>query len=200
MSSTPQRQPLQERVATVIKEAAAAVLAVRPEAGMVDVAVEAGVARATVYRYFPTRGALLDELLADARARAADALDTARIAEMDAPRAVDRAVRALLELGPAFVVLMRAGGGEGDAVAERLRRMIRRGQGAGDIRDDVPDAWLTASLVGLILSVQGGAGTLGRDDTVAAVASLFLEGAHADGRGDAGSLRHSPTPLRDQRG
>src|ERR671923_968724 len=72
MSSAPQpaplqpprpRQALQERVAAAILEAAARVLAVGGEqASMNDVAAAAGVARATLYRYFPSRQALLDEL------------------------------------------------------------------------------------------------------------------------------------------
>src|ERR687884_1655109 len=57
------RQALQERVAAAILEAAARVLATGGEqASMNDVAAAAGVARATLYRYFPSRQALLDEL------------------------------------------------------------------------------------------------------------------------------------------
>src|SRR5918911_2194199 len=57
------RQALQERVAAAILEAAARVLAAGGEqASMNDVAAAAGVARATLYRYFPSRQALLDEL------------------------------------------------------------------------------------------------------------------------------------------
>src|ERR671931_2542595 len=57
------RQALQERVAGAILEAAARVLAVGGEQASVnDVAAAAGVARATLYRYFPSRQALLDEL------------------------------------------------------------------------------------------------------------------------------------------
>lgn len=194
------REPLQQRVASVILEAAARVLARRAGASMVEVAAEAGVARATVYRYFPARQALLDELVQDARDRAAAALDDARVAEVDPHLAVDRVVRTLLELGPAFVVLMRerAAGAGTDAgadadVAGRVREAIRRGQGAGWIRRDVPDAWLTETLLGLVLSVQTAGGTLGRDDTVAAVSSLFLHGARAASPDDPGA-RPAPGP------
>src|ERR671934_831261 len=72
------RQALQERVAAAILEAAARLLATGGEqASMNDVAAAAGVARATLYRYFPSRQVLLDELaqlaVADASAGLAGA-------------------------------------------------------------------------------------------------------------------------------
>jgi len=70
MSEPARRQALQQRVAAAILEGAAQIFAVQGEqASMNDVADAAGVARATVYRYFPNRDALLDEL---ARAAVAD--------------------------------------------------------------------------------------------------------------------------------
>src|ERR687897_916229 len=52
---------LRERVARAILESAAGVLATRGEdASISDVAAAAGLARATVYRYFPNRQALLE--------------------------------------------------------------------------------------------------------------------------------------------
>ncbi|MGH3259142.1 MAG: helix-turn-helix domain-containing protein, partial [Streptosporangiaceae bacterium] len=52
---------LRDRAARVILDAAAALLAERGESvSMADIAEAAGVGRATVYRYFPTKDALLD--------------------------------------------------------------------------------------------------------------------------------------------
>ena len=66
---------LQERVSGVILEAAAHVFAVDGrEASMGDIAGAAGVARATIYRYFASRSALLDELARLAVERAGERL------------------------------------------------------------------------------------------------------------------------------
>ena len=54
---------LHARVSAAILEAAAVVLVERGEqASMADVAAAAGMARATVYRYFPNREALFEAL------------------------------------------------------------------------------------------------------------------------------------------
>jgi TetR/AcrR family transcriptional regulator, mexCD-oprJ operon repressor len=179
------RQALQERVAAAILEAAGRVLAVRGEqASMNDVAVAAGVARATLYRYFPSRQALLDELARIAADGAGMRLASARIEEVAAAEGVKRAVRALIEVGDPFVVVARERVLPDPeqferSVTEPLRRLFERGQLAGEIRDDVPSSWLTDALVGLVVSVLPSRPALGREDTIATIASLFLEGARS---------------------
>jgi TetR/AcrR family transcriptional regulator, mexCD-oprJ operon repressor len=187
------RQALQERVAGAILDAAARVLAVRGEqASMSDVATEAGVARATLYRYFPSRQALLDELGRIAAGDAGKRLAAARIEEVAAEEGVRRAIRALVEVGDSFVVVARERVRPDpeqfeQSVAAPLRRLFERGQAGGEIRDDIPSSWLTDSLVGLVVSVLPSRPALGREDTIAAVAALFLEGVRA---------RVAPTPMR----
>jgi AcrR family transcriptional regulator len=174
---------MQQRVATAILDAAARVLAGRGEpASMNDVAAEAGVARATLYRYFPNRQALLDELAEVAVVDAGARLSAARIDELPVEEAVPRAVRALLDVGDSFVVLVRATTrGDPDRfdanVAAPLRALFARAQETGDLRDDVPSEWLTEYLVGVAMSVLDSARELGRDDTIALVTSLFFDGA-----------------------
>src|ERR687889_79272 len=102
------RPALQERVAAAILEAAASVLLTRGEqASMTDVAAAAGVARATVYRYFPNRQSLLDELARLAVRSAGERLAAARIDEIPVADGITRAVRALVEVGDLFVVVAR---------------------------------------------------------------------------------------------
>jgi AcrR family transcriptional regulator len=177
----PARQALQQRVAEAILDAAAHTFATHERANLTDVAVVAGVARATVYRYFPNRRRLLDEL---ARRTAEDAhgrLEAARVSEVPVEEGLTRAVRAFVDMGDAFVVLARerdrTGAGEFDPlVASPLRELFEKGQSAGRIREGIPTAWLAESLVGIVAAVLRHR-TLGRDDTVATITSIFLEGA-----------------------
>jgi TetR/AcrR family transcriptional regulator, mexCD-oprJ operon repressor len=181
------RHPLQERVADAILEAAARVLVAHGEqANMTDVAAAAGVARATVYRYFPNRQALIDELAELAVQSAGERLASARINEIPVPEAITRAVRALVEVGDLLIVLareqLRPDAEQFDrSIGGPLRDLVERGQSAGAIRDDIPSAWLTDSLVGIVVSVLSSPPSRGREDTVAAIASLFVEGARRPG-------------------
>ena len=156
---TRRRQALQERVASAILDAAARVLATGAEhASMNDVAAAAGVARATLYRYFPSRQALLDELARVAADEAGARLASARVEEVAAEEGVKRAVRALIEAGDPFTVVARERVRPDpeqfeQRVLEPLRRLFERAQGAGEIREDIPTTWLTDALVGLVVSV-----------------------------------------------
>src|SRR5919198_480535 len=177
------RQALQERVTAAFLEAAARVLATAGEqASMNDVAAAAGVARATLYRYFPSRQALLDELARVAADEAGARLASARIDELAAEEGVRRAVRALIEVGDPFVVVARERVQPDPEQLERLvleplRRLFDHAQRAGEIRDDIPSSWLTDALLGLVVSLLPSRPALGREDTIAVVSSLFIDGA-----------------------
>jgi TetR/AcrR family transcriptional regulator, mexCD-oprJ operon repressor len=187
MMSEPARQPLQQRVAAAILDGAARILAVQGEqASMNDVAAAAGVARATVYRYFPNRQALLDELARAAVSEADEGLASARIDEVSPEEGVARAVRALVDVGDSFVLLARERVRSDPERFERrviqpLRQLFERGQAAGDIRPDIPSARLTESLIGLIVGVLTSTPPLGKEDIIATITGLFLDGARARG-------------------
>ena len=157
MSEPAPRQALQQRVAAAILDGAARMFAVQGEqASMNDVAAAAGVARATVYRYFPNRQALLDELAQAAVSDADARLASARIDEVAPEEGIARAVRALVDVGDSFVLLARERVRSDPERFERgvtqpLRQLFERGQAAGDIRADIPSARLTESLIGLIV-------------------------------------------------
>ena len=149
---------------------------------MNDVAAAAGVARATLYRYFPSRQALLDELGRVAADEAGARLASARVDELSAQEGVRRAVRALLETGDPFTVVARERVRPDpelfeQRVLEPIRRLFERAQSAGEIRADIPKTWLTDALVGLVVSVLSSRPVLGREDTIAVVSALFLDGA-----------------------
>ncbi len=185
MSQPARRHPLQQRVADVLVHAAARVFATRGEhASMNDVAVEAGVARATLYRYFPNRDALLDELARVAVTDAGAHLAASRVDEVPPVEGVRRTVRALADVGDFLFVLVRARTGSNPeqfewTIAAPLARLFERGQASGEIRADVPASWLTDALLGLVVSILAARPRAGREDTIAAITTLFLEGASA---------------------
>jgi AcrR family transcriptional regulator len=187
MSEPALRPTLQQRVAAAILDGAAQIFAVQGEqASMNDVAEAAGVARATVYRYFPNRESLLAAL---ARAAVGDVdarLASARIDEVAPEEGIARAVRALVDVGSSFVLLVRDRLRSDPEQFERklsepLRRLFERGQATGDIRGDITSARLTESLIGLIVGVMTSTPSLGREDMMATITGLFLDGARARG-------------------
>jgi TetR/AcrR family transcriptional regulator, mexCD-oprJ operon repressor len=175
------RRGLRERVAAEILVAAASVLASSEQASMNDVATAAGVARGTLYRYFPTRRSLLDQLRSSAVEDAANRLRASRIGEVAPLDGVERVIRAFVGGGELFVVGARerrttAGPDFDVSVMLPLRELIERGQATGAIRRDIDASWLSECLLGLALVGVSG-GRVGTEDTVAWVKGLFLDGA-----------------------
>ena len=176
-----------DRTAAAILDAAAHVLSEHGRsANMADVASAAGVSRATLYRYYPDREALLDAMashaLADAAARLADAgLERASVEE-----AIERIVRAIIAVGDRYAVILREHVKFDPAEAERLlgapmRAVFARGIESGLFRQDIA--------VEVLLELFGGAllaavklterHQLGVEEASAATASVFLDGARA---------------------
>jgi AcrR family transcriptional regulator len=174
---------LHARVSAAILEAAAAVLAERGEqASMADVATAAGMARATVYRYFPNREALFEALWRVAVEDAGERLAAGRLQEVPVPEAFERAVRALVAVGDYFVVVSRESARPDPDEFERqvaapLRELVERAQSLGEVRDDLPASWLMESLIGIVVAGLQTRPSLGADDTVTGITSLFLDGA-----------------------
>jgi TetR/AcrR family transcriptional repressor of mexCD-oprJ operon len=169
-------------VSKAIVTAAAEVLANRGgAANMADVAAAAGMARATVYRYFRTREALLERVAEVAVSDAGARLAEANLESVSPEEALVRAVRAFFDVGDYFVVLARERVSVEPAlraslIEKPLRRLFARGQKAGVFRSDLPPDWLASALVSVIEDVASKPASAGRDDTVERVSSLFLDG------------------------
>ena len=181
------RQPLQQRVTAAILDGAARVFVVAGEqASMNQVAEAAGVARATVYRYFPNRDALLDELIRVALDEVDRRLASARIDEVAPEEGISRSVRALVEVGDLFVVLARERKRSDPEQYERrlivpMRRLFERAQKLGEVRPDISSGRLSESFIGLITGLLTSSAPLGREDLIAMITTLFLDGARAHG-------------------
>lgn len=129
-------------------------------AGMAEVANEAGLARATLYRHFPTR----DDLVAAIRAQAYDdagaAIAASRLEEGTASDALLRLIEGLVAVGDHYRFLQNEAATAG-APANRKREeelgqpvlaLIRRGQKSGELSADVDPRWFTRTLDALIRS------------------------------------------------
>jgi TetR/AcrR family transcriptional repressor of mexCD-oprJ operon len=186
MPESAPRQALQQRVVTAILDGAAEIFALRGEqVSMNDVAEAAGVARATLYRYFPNRETLFDELAEAAASDVAARLMSARIDELPPAEGIARAVRAFVDVGPSFVLLARERRSDPERSERQftlpVRQLFERGQAGGDIRADIASARLTESLVGLIVGALTATPPLGKEDMIATITSLFLDGARLRG-------------------
>ena len=184
------RGQLRARVVSGIVDAAAHELArSHRDVTMADVADAAGVARATIYRYFPNREALVDAVAANAIEDASARLAAARVTDVPATEGIVRAVRAIVEVGDALVVARARLRAETESfersVAAPLTAMFERGQADGTLRDDVSPRWLAEALIGLVVAGVGARPALGRDDLISTISSVFLDGA----RGGSVSIR-----------
>src|SRR6202049_2104494 len=135
--------PRHDRTAAAILDAAAHVLSEHgSSANMADVAAAAGVSRATLYRYYPDREALLDAMASHALADAAARLAEAGLERATVEEAIERIVRAMVAVGDRYAVIVREHVKFDPAEAERLlgapmRAVVVRGIENGLFRQDI---------------------------------------------------------------
>jgi len=119
------------------------VLAAGEAAGMRDIAAAAGIARGTLYRYFPSRESLLEALEAAANEEARRSLAEANLDQVPVDEGLARATRALVSVGEHFIVLLRERRPPEPAFAAPLVALLERGREGGQIR---ADRWPSARL------------------------------------------------------
>lgn len=176
---------LRDRIATGILETAAALLAQRDAASMAAIAEAAGVGRATLYRYFPSREALLRALAQLAIEEVSLRIVEADLDAVSVTDGIERLARVCVAAGSKYIVLARSGqkpilpGSLSQGIVTPLRDLFRRGLADGTLRHDLPLEVLLAMFGGLLeaaihLSTENRHGV---EPASAALTKLFLQGA-----------------------
>ena len=128
---------------------------------MAEVASAAGLARATLYRHFPTRSDLVEAIRAQAYDDAGAAIAASRLEEGCASEALQRLIEGLIAVGDRYRFLQNEAETEAGGAASRKREaelglpvlaLIGRGQESGELSPDVPPRWVTRTLDALIRS------------------------------------------------
>ena len=193
------------RVAGAILDAAAGLLARGGEPpSMNEVASAAGVARATLYRYFPTRERLLQDLITTATAEAADRLAEADLDAVPVTEGIARVARVVAAGGSKYGALVShlgpaAAGREQEQITTMIDGLLRRGIDDGTFRADISAGELRFLLGSLLqaaarLAAEHQAGV---EKAAALITSAFLHGTGnpADpGEHDRAVRRATPGP------
>jgi AcrR family transcriptional regulator len=159
---------------------------------MADVGTAAGVSRATVYRHFPTREALIGAIQAQSVEQSERALLACRLDEGSATDALRRLCTAWLDVAERYAFAQLAtqpGLATGGAAREHrsrilgdpLRALIERGQATGEFSAALPTEWAVRVFGALLLAGARAVadGTLTHDEAPRAVFHSLHEGLRA---------------------
>ncbi len=176
------------RTRSAILDAAARMLGRRPYAAMAEIADEAGVGRATLYRHFPTRESLLRGVAEGGMSELVEAFAAANLAELPVDRAIARVTAVFMRTGAKYAAVI----GQADAycdpdLTERTVRPIRDAIARGvrddvlrdDLRGEAVFELFTALLERALRLTVGGVMT--PEEATEAAVTVFLEGARKPG-------------------
>lgn len=159
-------------------------LADRPRASMGQLASMVGLSRATLCRYFPSRDAMMLAMSEAGINSAEQAIARARPAEGPPEQAVKRLIEELLPIVElyAYVGQQEDTDEEIETRVQPLRAsliaLFQQWQGSGELRVDLPAAWLVESMSALLRSAATmiRSGRLARRDAAQSVFDLLWRG------------------------
>ena len=196
------RTAIQERVAEAILDVAADLLARGGEPpSMADIATAAGVSRATLYRYFPTRERLLSALTATGLDAAATRLAEADLDAVPVPEAIARIARVVAAAGSKYAAVASAfdpAGAVEQQIGTMIEAVLRRGTDDGTFRADLTTGEL-GFVLGYLLQAAGRMAAehqAGAEKAAALITTVFLHGTanhHGETAGDRANRPHTET-------
>ena len=176
-----------ERNRETVLDHATRLLSEDPAAGMAEIAAESGIARATLYRHFPTREELLEAITARTIDDVERAIGASRLGEGTACEALRRLIAAMLEVGDRYRFLLvqdtlRSVGEQRRDIERRFRTPIlalfERGRGAGEFSRALPAEWMAAAFGGVMVAILHNVaiGRLEQTDAEPMMAATLLHG------------------------
>ncbi|MCT2589772.1 TetR/AcrR family transcriptional regulator [Streptomyces sp. N2-109] len=177
-----------------ILEAALRLLNSQPDASVEAIATAAGVTRQTVYAHFPSREQLLTVALDQVTEETVAAMDAsdletgpaadALLRLLDAGSRTARRYPGLLQMTASLPVSAQADHARHAPVADRLRRVIERGQQAGEFDGRFSPDWLVAVTVklGHAAAEEADAGRMSDEQAAEALHTTLLRALAAPAR------------------
>lgn len=170
-------------------DAAATVLSQKPAASLNEIAQAAGVGRATLYRYFPSREALLRELTIESFERSRQITTSVLAKSKNATEILRNLIIELIPLGDRYHFLLSGPTFEDDPEIAKLYKqeeqelaeLVEFLKAEGVVAADIPTAWVSAAFEGLIYAAWTAVheGYIARRDAPDLLFNTFLKGVSA---------------------
>ena len=168
-----------------IIEASIQTLLLNPSAGMTDIAVAAGVGRATLYRHFESREKLIEKLILISVEELKAA--SGPIQHLTGRAAIEAYIEVKMPLADRFHFLttLWTGMEESEAIKQNdtqlideLATLVDQAKEAGEINPDLPTIWIVSFYEGTVMAAWWliGSGKLTIDDAVAYTKQSFFSG------------------------
>ena len=177
---------IRDRTLAAILAAASKMIAERGQSvSMHDIAESAGVGRATLYRYFPTREALIVQLFETAVDEASRGVDSLDLASLPVCQAVERLTLEMLSFADTYRTVLMDEAVEGlrhrakDVIGPKLEGLFGERIESGELSSEIDPVSLVRYFGGLVRMAAFMVADSGRDRVKVAseVANLFCNGA-----------------------